>query len=473
MQPRTRFTLLYYLWVFGLLLLVDSLFFSAPPVPDIAYSEFLERVTKGGSAKVVLTPEQIYGEMKPPAAPAEGAPAGEAADGGSSGEGPSRRRTRRRRAALPEGLEPPEKRRRGGSTSRAFAPWFSGVKEKAQQQQREREEAIKRQFTVTPLDDPNLVETLQAHGVDFRAEHRVALLPRPVLQLDPAVRRDVPASGASSCSAWAAVRARSTSARARPRSTQLDPRTPGPLHRRRRRRRGGRGDARDRLLPEGAGEVHAPRRQAADRRAAGRPAGHRQDAARARGRRRGRACRSSASRARTSSRCSSASARRACATCSPRPRRRRRASSSSTSSTRSASRAASRARRWAATTSARTRSTSSWSRWTASTASRGVVLIGATNRPEVLDPALLRPGRFDRQVLVDRPDREGRLAIFRIHARGLDARRRRRPRRAWRRRRVGFVGADIANLCNEAALLAARRGATTSRRPTSRTRWSA
>jgi cell division protease FtsH len=88
----------------------------------------------------------------------------------------------------------------------------------------------------------------------------------------------------------------------------------------------------------------------------------------------------------------------------------------------------------------------------------GVVLIGATNRPEVLDPALLRPGRFDRQVLVDRPDREGRLAIFKIHTKGLTL----GPDVDLARmaaQTVGFVGADVANLCNEAALLAARRGA--------------
>ncbi|HET8656768.1 MAG TPA: ATP-dependent zinc metalloprotease FtsH [Longimicrobiaceae bacterium] len=86
----------------------------------------------------------------------------------------------------------------------------------------------------------------------------------------------------------------------------------------------------------------------------------------------------------------------------------------------------------------------------------GVIIMAATNRPEILDPALLRPGRFDRQVLVDRPDVNGRLAILRIHAEGiklapdvdLDRVARRTP---------GFVGADLANLLNEAALLAARR----------------
>jgi cell division protease FtsH len=87
----------------------------------------------------------------------------------------------------------------------------------------------------------------------------------------------------------------------------------------------------------------------------------------------------------------------------------------------------------------------------------GVILIAATNRPDILDPALLRPGRFDRQIVVDAPDLVGRQAILRVHARGkpidetvdLDIIARRTP---------GFTGADLANLMNEAALLAARLG---------------
>src|ERR671926_1977454 len=82
--------------------------------------------------------------------------------------------------------------------------------------------------------------------------------------------------------------------------------------------------------------------------------------------------------------------------------------------------------------------------------------MGAPNRPEVLDQARLRPGRFDRQVVVDRPDLRGREAILRVHARGvaLD------PRvdvRVIAARTPGFTGADLANVVNEAALLAARR----------------
>ncbi|BAZ68999.1 MAG: ATP-dependent zinc metalloprotease FtsH3 [Pelatocladus maniniholoensis HA4357-MV3] len=89
----------------------------------------------------------------------------------------------------------------------------------------------------------------------------------------------------------------------------------------------------------------------------------------------------------------------------------------------------------------------------------GIIIIAATNRPDVLDAALLRPGRFDRQVVVDRPDYSGRVEILKVHARGktlakdvdLDKIARRSP---------GFTGADLSNLLNEAAILAARRNLT-------------
>ncbi len=86
----------------------------------------------------------------------------------------------------------------------------------------------------------------------------------------------------------------------------------------------------------------------------------------------------------------------------------------------------------------------------------GLIIIAATNRPEILDSALLRPGRFDRQVLVDRPDKRGRERILAIHARevklGPDV-----DLRSIAARTPGFAGADLANVVNEAALLAARR----------------
>ena len=91
---------------------------------------------------------------------------------------------------------------------------------------------------------------------------------------------------------------------------------------------------------------------------------------------------------------------------------------------------------------------------------KGVIIMAATNRPEVLDPALLRPGRFDRQVLVDKPDVKGREEILRIHTRRREDRRRRGPARSIAARTAGFAGADLANLVNEAALLAARNDKT-------------
>ena len=87
----------------------------------------------------------------------------------------------------------------------------------------------------------------------------------------------------------------------------------------------------------------------------------------------------------------------------------------------------------------------------------GVILMAATNRPEILDPALLRPGRFDRQVLVDRPDKLGRLAILQVHAREVPLANE-ADLEAMAAMTPGFAGADLANLINEAALLAVRRG---------------
>ena len=90
-------------------------------------------------------------------------------------------------------------------------------------------------------------------------------------------------------------------------------------------------------------------------------------------------------------------------------------------------------------------------------ANEGVILIAATNRPDVLDPALLRPGRFDRQVVVPNPDVNGREKILRVHMRkvplGPDV-----DAKIIARGTPGFSGADLANLVNEAALLAARAG---------------
>src|SRR5690554_1415227 len=86
----------------------------------------------------------------------------------------------------------------------------------------------------------------------------------------------------------------------------------------------------------------------------------------------------------------------------------------------------------------------------------GIIIMAATNRPDVLDSALLRPGRFDRQISIDKPDLVGREQIFKVHLKPLklaeevDAKK-------LSAQTPGFAGAEIANVCNEAALIAARR----------------
>ena len=89
----------------------------------------------------------------------------------------------------------------------------------------------------------------------------------------------------------------------------------------------------------------------------------------------------------------------------------------------------------------------------------GVIIVAATNRPDILDPALLRPGRFDRQITVGRPDVKGREAVLQVHARNkpLDET---VNLKALAQRTPGFSGADLENLLNEAALVAARRNKT-------------
>jgi ATP-dependent Zn protease len=158
--------------------------------------------------------------------------------------------------------------------------------------------------------------------------------------------------------------------------------------------------------------------------------------------------------ARTSSRCSSASAHRASATCSTRRRRMRPASSSSTRSTPSAATAA-RARR--RQRRARADLNQLLVEMDGFEANEGIIIIAATNRPDVLDPALLRPGRFDRQIVVPNPDVIGRERILACTcgkvplAPDVDL-------KVIARGTPGFSGADLMNLVNEAALLAARRG---------------
>src|SRR5690606_28795745 len=90
---------------------------------------------------------------------------------------------------------------------------------------------------------------------------------------------------------------------------------------------------------------------------------------------------------------------------------------------------------------------------------KGVIIIAATNRPDVLDTALLRPGRFDRQISIDAPDLKGREQIFNVHLKNIKISSEVKAS-ILSEMTPGFAGADIANICNEAALIAARRNKT-------------
>ena len=233
------------------------------------------------------------------------------------------------------------------------------------------------------------------------------------------------------------------------------PRTSASDVRGRRRRRGGQGRGRgDHRLPQGPEEVHPARRPHPQGRPDDGPAGHRQDAARPRHRRRGGRAVLLDLAARTSSRCSSASAPAASATCSSRARRTPRASSSSTRSTPSAATAAPASA--AVTTSASRRSTSCSSRWTASSPTTASSSSPRPTAPTSSTRRCCGPGRFDRRIVVPRPDVRGRIG----HPQGPH------PQGAARagvdleviaRGTPGFSGADLENLVNEAALIAARR----------------
>ena len=88
--------------------------------------------------------------------------------------------------------------------------------------------------------------------------------------------------------------------------------------------------------------------------------------------------------------------------------------------------------------------------------SQNIIVIAATNRPDVLDAAPLRPGRFDRQIIVDVPDYKGRLGILKVHTKKVVLNKRKVDLKSLAKGTPGMVGADLANIVNEAALLAAR-----------------
>jgi cell division protease FtsH len=429
MNRRVRFSLFYYLWVFTLILLIQWTFFG-PAIPNISYSDFIDRVRSGAVEEVAIAQETIYGRMR--------GPAGE----------PSR--------AEPT-IEPPAAHTPWHLSWAQVKAWFAAEKAAARREAREREEALKRHFTVTPVDDPDLIKTLREHGVRFegRIERHFLrnlffnwIIPFAGLFLLWGFLMRRMGGGPSALSIG----------KSKAKVYELDPKhavrfsdlagvdeaieetkeVVSFLKEPQRFRRLGAKLPKGVLLvgPPGTGKTLLAKAVAGE---AGVPFFSMSGsdfvemfvgvgAARVR---------------------DLFTAARAKAPC---------IIFIDELDAIGKSRAGQ-----GVTMGGYDERENTLNQLLVEMDGfdprTSVVIMAATNRPEVLDRALLRPGRFDRQILVDRPDREGRLAIFRIHTRhlllddGVDLDR-------MAAQTPGFVGADIANLCNEAALLGSRRNHT-------------
>jgi len=428
MQGRTRFSLGYYLFVFAAIFMLDSLLFSGPGVKEVPYSELLDRVQANEVEEVVITESKIYGVMKDPAKP------------GKKGE--------------PD-VEAPGEHTPWRFDLSAVSEWFSGTEEKLENYRKERRARLDRNFTVIPVDDPGLIPLLQKHQVEFMGKIESKWLSNlflnwilpfgalfllwgfvmskmkggpaalttgrkapKIYEADPDNRVSF-SDVAGVDEAIEEVKEVVSFLKEPARFTKLGAKLPrgvllvGPP-----------GTGKTLLAKAVAGEAGVPFFNMSGSDFVEMFVGV------------------GASRVRDLF--SSAKEHSPCIVFIDELD----------------AIGKSRAQQGAAMGGYDERENTLNQllvEMDGFDARSGVVLMAATNRPEVLDKALLRPGRFDRQVLVGRPYKEGRLAIFRVHVQGLPL----APDvdlESIAAQTPGFVGADIANLCNEAALLASRRG---------------
>jgi cell division protease FtsH len=445
MPPRTRFSIWYYVTVFAVIVGVDSLLFSGPGVPHIAYSAFLARVEADRVARVVITQDQIYGIMKPPDATAASSAPTPAAD--ASAPPPPLKVPGKE---TPWRLDPAAWWQRLLATESQYRAAFTARETQA--------DALRaRHFMVVPLPDPKLVETLQAHGVEFRGEiesHWLSnllmnwILPFGVMfviwgalmrRMGPGGGRGVLSIGQSKAKIYEAdpsTRVTFADVAGVDEAVEETREVVAFLKDPAKYTRLGATLPKGVLLvgPPGTGKTLLARAVAGE---AGVPffnlsgsdfvemfvgVG--------------------ASRVRDLF--GAAKAKAPCIIFID-----------------ELDAVGKRRDVPGVTAGGYDERENTLNQLLVEMdgfdASKGVVLVGATNRPEVLDPALRRPGRFDREILVDRPHRDGRHAILTVHARkltlGPDV-----DLAVVAARTPGFVGADLANLCNEAALLASRNG---------------
>jgi cell division protease FtsH len=436
MIQRSKFSIGYYLIIFFLMIFLESMFFSGPAVKELSYSKFRNLIQKNKIESVILENDRIYGllksEQSSPKADKQTNPAVKKPDTGKS---PS--------PAKP-GFKPQQKQ----------TPWYINLEKNLTQSKEARQQEIQRQFTVVPLTDPTLLEDLQQHGVDYKGKieshflsHLISnwIIPFGILflvwgwimrkmgkggpgflnlgkskakiyEVDPSLKvtfNDV----AGVDEAVEEVKEVVSFLKEPGRFTRLGAKLPkgimlvGPP-----------GTGKTLLARAVAGEANVPFFNLSGSDFVEMFVG--------------------VGAARVRDLFKEAKAKAPCIIF--------------IDELDAVGKSRAQGPYMGRNDERENTLNQLLSEMDGFDPQIGIIIMGATNRPEVLDPALLRPGRFDRQILVDRPDLIGRVRIFEVHTRDLtlkdDV-----DLHKLAAETPGFGGAEIANVCNEAALLASRK----------------
>ncbi len=438
MIQRSKFSIGYYLTIFLLILFLETLFFSGPAVKELPYSKFRDLIQNHKIESVIIEPDRIYGLLKSEEAPPKAAVQTNAAQASSGTE---------KSASTPKpGFTPQQKR----------TPWYLNLEKNLTKSEKSRNEELKRQFTVVPLTDPTLLEDLQLHGVTYQGKieshffsHLISnwIIPFGILflvwgwimrkmgssgggagflnlgknkakiyEVDPSLKvtfEDV----AGVDEAVEEVKEVVSFLKEPGKYTRLGAKLPkgimlvGPP-----------GTGKTLLARAVAGEANVPFFNLSGSDFVEMFVG--------------------VGAARVRDLFKEAKAKAPCIIF--------------IDELDAVGKSRAQGPYMGRNDERENTLNQLLSEMDGFDPQIGIIIMGATNRPEVLDSALLRPGRFDRQILVDRPDLSGRIRIFEVHTRNLtlkdDV-----DLHKLAAETPGFGGAEIANVCNEAALLASRK----------------
>ncbi len=439
MVRRSQFSIGYYLSMFLIILFLDTMFFSGPAVKELPYSKFRDLIQNNKVESVILESDRIYGLLKSDqAAPESAKPNGGTANKTETGTAPT---------SSKHGFVPQQKK----------TPWYIDFEKSLKQSEKERNQQIKRQFTVIPLTDPTLLDILHQHGVTYRGKieshfwaHLISnwIIPFGILflvwgwiarkiggnsggagfltvgknkakiyEVDPSLKvtfDDV----AGVDEAVEEVKEVVTFLKEPDKYTRLGAKLPkgimlvGPP-----------GTGKTLLARAVAGEANVPFFNLSGSDFVEMFVG--------------------VGAARVRDLFKDAKTKAPCIIF--------------IDELDAVGKSRSQGPYMGRNDERENTLNQLLSEMDGFDSQIGIIIMAATNRPEILDPALLRPGRFDRQILVDRPDLIGRIQIFEVHTRtltlqeGVDLHK-------LAAETPGFGGAEIANVCNEAALLASRKG---------------